>query len=78
MKAPTFQYDPDAEAVYIRMSHGEIAETVEVTELLYIDVDKDGDPIGIEILGVDVSALANLPGAQDETELRRLLKGNAA
>lgn len=78
MKIPTFQYDPDAEAAYIRMSHGEIAETVEVTESLYIDVDQHGDPIGIEILGVDVLALANLPGSQDETDLRQLLKGAAA
>jgi uncharacterized protein YuzE len=78
MKAPTFQYDPDAEAAYIRMSQGEVAETIEVTESLYIDVDENGDPIGIEILGVDVSVLANLPGAQDETELRQLLKGTAA
>jgi uncharacterized protein YuzE len=78
MKAPTFQYDPDAEAAYIRMSQGEVAETIEITESLYIDVDENGEPIGIEILGVDVSALANLPGAQDETELRQLLKGTAA
>jgi uncharacterized protein YuzE len=78
MKSPTLQYDPDAEAVYIRMSPGEVVETVEVTESLYIDVDSSGDPVGIEILGVDASALANLPGAQDETELRKLLKGKAA
>jgi uncharacterized protein YuzE len=78
MIVPTFQYDPDAEAVYIRISQGDVAETVEVTDELYIDVDEKGDPIGIEILGVDVSALSNLPGVQDETELRKLLKGRAA
>jgi uncharacterized protein YuzE len=78
MNTPTLQYDPDAEAVYIRMSSGEVAETVEVTESLYVDVDQNGNPIGIEILGVDASALNNLPGAQNETELRQLLKGQTA
>jgi uncharacterized protein YuzE len=78
MKSPTVQYDADAEAVYIRFSVAEVAETVEVSDSLYIDVDANGDPIGIEVLGVDSTALANLPGVQNETELRQLLKGRAA
>ena len=80
MKSPTVRYDVDAEAIYLRFSAAEIVETVEVSDSLYVDVDANGDPIGIEVLGVASIALTNLAGIQSETELRQLLKdrGSAA
>jgi uncharacterized protein YuzE len=78
ISSPTVQYDVDAEAVYIRLSHEEVSETVEISESLYIDVDADGSPVGIEILGVDAEGLVDMPLVQTETELRALLKGHAA
>jgi len=78
MMTTTVQYDADAEAVYIRFSTAEVSETVEISETLYIDVDKVGNPIGIEVLGVDSSTLSNLPGLPNEADLRQLLKDQAA
>lgn len=43
-------YDPQADAVYIRLRSGEVEDTVEVDRYIFVDMDKDGTPIGIEIL----------------------------
>jgi uncharacterized protein YuzE len=39
------------EASYATLWPGDIARTVEVTEDLMVDVDADGCPLGIEVLG---------------------------
>lgn len=78
MTPTTIEYDTDAEAVYIRLSSGDVAETVEISATLYIDVDKDGNLIGVEVLGVDSSALSKLPGLTGEATLEQLLKSQAA
>jgi uncharacterized protein YuzE len=46
------EYDPQADAVYIQLRKGEIAETVETSKYIYTDVDQEGQPLGIEILFV--------------------------
>jgi uncharacterized protein YuzE len=74
MSQTTIQFDADAEAVYIRFSTAEVFETVEISQTLYIDVDEQGNPIGIEVLGVDSSTLSNLPRVPNEAELRQLLR----
>jgi uncharacterized protein YuzE len=43
-------YDPQAEAIYIQLRQGEIDDTIEAGKYVYVDVDKDGIPLGLEIL----------------------------
>jgi uncharacterized protein YuzE len=43
-------YDLDANAIYIHFREGDIEETREVSKNIYVDVDKDGSPLGLEIL----------------------------
>lgn len=43
-------YDPEADAIYINFREGDIEETREVSKNIYVDVDKDGSPLGLEIL----------------------------
>jgi uncharacterized protein YuzE len=43
-------YDAQADAVYIRLRAGEVADTRQADRYIFIDVDKDGVPLGIEIL----------------------------
>ena len=43
-------YDPQADALYIRLGEGEVDDTREVNKYIYVDVDKDGTPLGLEIL----------------------------
>lgn len=42
-------YDPEADAAYIHLAHGTVAETAEAGPFAY-DLDADGKIIGIEIL----------------------------
>jgi uncharacterized protein YuzE len=46
------EYDPQADALYIQLREGEIAETVEVNKYISTDVDQEGRPLGVEILFV--------------------------
>jgi uncharacterized protein YuzE len=67
----TAQYDPEADALYVRFTDAERARAVEVDEALYVDVDADGRAIGLEILypamGID------LPAAADRFQLHHVV-----
>ena len=43
-------YDPQADAVYIRLRTGEVDDTLEAGKYVYVDVDENGVPLGLEIL----------------------------
>lgn len=78
MTSPTLSYDADAQALYIRMSNRAVADTVEISQSVYVDVDDEGNAVGFEVLGVDSPLLANIPDLPDDMELRQLLKDHAA
>lgn len=46
------EYDPKADAMYIRLLAGEVADSDEVREGVVLDYDADGRVIGIEMLDV--------------------------
>jgi len=46
------EYDPQADALYIQLRKGKIAQTVETSHYIYADVDEKGQPLGLEILFV--------------------------
>jgi uncharacterized protein YuzE len=46
------EYDPQADALYIQLRKGKIAQTVETSHYIYADVDEEGQPLGLEILFV--------------------------
>ena len=43
-------YDPQADAIYIRLREGEVDNTVQVGKYIYADVDENDVPLGLEIL----------------------------
>jgi uncharacterized protein YuzE len=43
-------YDPQADTMYIRLHPGEVDDTIQVSKYIYVDVDSEEKPIGIEIL----------------------------
>jgi uncharacterized protein YuzE len=47
------RFDEDANALYIAIRAGDIARTIELTDMVYVDVDASGDPLGIEIVSAD-------------------------
>jgi uncharacterized protein YuzE len=46
------EYDQQADAMYIRLSAGSVAESDEVRQGLVLDFDVEGQVLGIEILDV--------------------------
>ena len=46
------RYDPDADAMYIRLSDEEIDKTLKIDDNTILDYDKKGQLVGIEILFV--------------------------
>jgi uncharacterized protein YuzE len=48
------QYDKLADAMYIYFREGKGAKTIKVNDRLLIDVDKKGNALGIEMLGVSL------------------------
>jgi len=43
-------YDKIADAMYFSMKKGKVAKTLEMNERLIVDVDKNGNILGIEML----------------------------
>jgi hypothetical protein len=74
MTSPTLAYDREANALYIRFTDHEIAEPVELSETVYVDMDTDGD----EILHAEPSRFEGIPVLPDTDALRDLLKSSAA
>ncbi len=59
------RYDADADAVYLRLREGTVAETVEVEEMVYVDVDAEGRPLGVEfVVASDVLAFLARHGGE--------------
>lgn len=78
MNSPQVTYDPDANALYLRFSDNEIAETLELSESVYVDVDAAGIPVGFEILHAAPSLVASLSVLPDAAALRDLMDPTAA
>ncbi len=49
-------YDPRYGALYIRLREGQIHETLEPAEGVYLDVDITGRVVGVEFLSLEESA----------------------
>ena len=50
------EYDPKADAMYIRLAKGEVCDTEEVRPGVIMDFDADGRVLGIEMLSVSLRA----------------------
>ena len=75
---PTLEYDSDANALYLRFSSAEIDDTIALSDSVYVDIDTEGDPVGIEILHATPGELPNVELLGSAVALRELLKPRAA
>ena len=78
MPSPTLTYDAEANALYLRLSNHDVAETLELSRSTYLDVDADGAPVGFEILHADPELLAGVSSPPEETLLRDVVKRGTA
>jgi uncharacterized protein YuzE len=44
-------YDPQADAVYVRFRTGEVDDTLEASKYVYVDIDENGVPLEILFAG---------------------------
>ena len=45
-----FEYDGEAKALYYRLTHEPVSRTVSIGDRVNVDVDTDGQAVGIEVL----------------------------
>ena len=45
--------DADVNALYFRITDRRVARTIELEALVLLDVDEDGEPVGIEFVDAD-------------------------
>jgi uncharacterized protein YuzE len=74
----TVTYDASVRALYIHLSDAEVAETVELSRDVYLDVDASARPVGLEILNAAPAFAESLAGRTGEVDLVELLKSQAA
>lgn len=48
---PRTERDPVAGASYTYLFDGEVARTIEVSDSMNVDVDTEGRPLGVEVIG---------------------------
>lgn len=64
----TATYDPQADALYVRLGDGRREHAVELSDVVYVDVDGRGRAVGIELLypslGVDLGLPAKRFGLE--------------
>ena len=73
--------DPDVNALYIEVRAGEVAKTLEVSESVFVDVDEEGAPLGMEFVNADdfIPFLReHAGGVEVPAELRDLLEAPTA
>lgn len=46
------EIDPQSDSMYIEFKDGNVHDTVEVAKNIFLDVNKKGDPLGLEVLFV--------------------------
>jgi uncharacterized protein YuzE len=44
------EYDREVDAVYIYLQQKEVAKTIELSDVVKVDLDEEGNLIGIEVL----------------------------
>ena len=43
-------YDSLADAIYIELRQGDVDDTLNIGKYIHVDVDKEGMPLGLEVL----------------------------
>jgi uncharacterized protein YuzE len=58
-----FDYDPETDALYVRLSDAKIIESEEVQPGIILDFDEHGQVVAIEVLRVNQRRMTQLPVA---------------
>ena len=58
-----FDYDPETDALYVRLSDAKIIESEEVQPGIILDFDDNGQVVAVEVLRVNQRRMTPLPVA---------------
>jgi uncharacterized protein YuzE len=50
MSTPFVTYDAVANALYLRLTDHAVAQSIELSESVYLDLDEHDEPVGLEVL----------------------------
>ena len=76
-----FQLDRDVNALYIKLGPGTVSRTIELTDSVYVDMDAEDAPIGLEFTNADefIPFLrSNADNADIPPQVRELFRVTAA
>lgn len=51
--AMQFRFDDEANALYIALHPGKVVRTIALTDTISVDIDAEGDALGIEFVSAD-------------------------
>ena len=65
-------YNDDVDAGYVKFTDNEIVKTEPISKNIYVDLDKNDKPVGVEVLGMKNNVRHNVMGRQIENSLSDL------
>jgi uncharacterized protein YuzE len=65
-------YNDDVDAGYVKFTDNKIVKTEPISKNIYVDLDKNDKPVGVEVLGMKNNVGHNVVGRQIENSLSNL------
>ena len=65
-------YNDDVDAGYVKFTDNKIVKTEPISKNIYVDLDKNNKPVGVEVLGMKNNVRHNVMGRQIENSLSNL------
>ena len=65
-------YNDDVDAGYVKFTDNKIVKTEPISKNIYVDLDKNDKPVGVEVLGMKNNVRHNAMGRQTENSLSNL------
>jgi uncharacterized protein YuzE len=65
-------YNDDVDAGYVKFTDNKIVKTEPISKNIYVDLDKNDKPVGVEVLGMKNNVRHNIVGRQIENSLSDL------
>jgi len=65
-------YNNDVDAGYVKFTDNKIVKTEPISKNIYVDLDKNDKPVGVEVLGMKNNVRHNVVGRQIENSLSDL------
>lgn len=71
-KVKAVSVDSEARALYISLSHNPVVKTVRKSKVMFVDYDKDGKIVGVEVIRLKSAQIAVRKAFQDIQKIASL------